>query len=236
MANLSSQFDFTGEQVHSRSNPRTFAATEHGDDDPVGTVKYKPPTEKHTFEHANTRVMTFEPIPGGIAERGSMAYNPHGDLPQQGVLVKGTAARVDMLATHPDHRGIGLGGAMVDLAIDEHQRRFGHNSFPKAATFLSADSAGMVTHLTGKHHEQMWGTGMDSSDESFQGTWGVSKEDAFAVDTLKDVKAERRGDTERGHPWQEVAAPSGISSRLKPVSQGPQFSGQIPGQQVLPGM
>lgn len=217
--NLSNQFEFLRSV---RSDPYSdherveFTAAEHDSDEAAATVVYNAPVEKLAMNQLD------------------IFRDPSG----QGQMFYSVPATGNLLAVAEEHRGRGLGTAMTDLVIDEHQRRFGHQSFPQPNSMLSADSSEMLTKITGKKHRQTWGTGIDQPEpgdyedidyDEFSGEPNYLRpEDRFALDELGEATDRlhaNRGDLGYSDTVSRVQ-PSGITNRIRQqtASTPPEFA------------
>jgi GNAT superfamily N-acetyltransferase len=179
--NLSDQFEFFREPDEGFKTgagrgygPTRFFAADPGRDEdsmnderPIGTILYSPPRE-YPHGHVGSSAQQTKAQPEMFWQR---------------------PARLDMLAVDPEYHGRGVGSALVGLAVNEHQARFGQNSVPGVSENLSADSSAMATKLTGRQHEQTWGTGMEETpdhDDDVVAALGGRPEDEFAAEKMWD--------------------------------------------------
>jgi GNAT superfamily N-acetyltransferase len=175
--NLSDQFEFFREPDEGFKTgagrgygPTRFFAADPGRDEdsmnderPIGQITYSPPREWELYPAQMT------PRPG-----------------QQGEMFRQSPAELDMLAVDKEYRGAGVASRLIDMAVGEHQARFGQNSVPLLAESLSADSSAMANKLTGRQHEQTWGTGHEETTDH-DDEFGRS-EDKFAARKMSESR------------------------------------------------
>lgn len=136
------------------------------DERPIGQITYSPPRE---WEYS----ALVTPRPG-----------------QQGEMFRQSPAELDMLAVDKEYRGAGVASRLIDMAVGEHQARFGQNSVPMLAEELSADSSAMANKLTGRQHEQTWGTSHEETPDYYDDVVAAlgRPEDAFAARKMRESR------------------------------------------------
>lgn len=163
------------------------AADKHG---VIGSVTYEPPKERLTD------------VAGEAAGAWpSRAYHSMATLPEQGRMLRSVPAEIESLAVDYDVRGRGIATGLVGLAVQEHQNRFGQGTFPKPSGALSEDSSAFATKLTGQHHAQTWGNGMQDPEDLEYDDYGdpvpvahnMRPEEEFADTTLGNRDAQFQG-------------------------------------------
>ena len=181
--------------------PTTFVAQAKTTGEPAGIVDYYPEREDSLVNVAG---------PSGFPETRS----------GQTTWLHHKPAEVDELAVAKEHRGKGLGAALGDLALGEHQDRMGHGFAPTPSSDLSGDSSAMLTKMTGQVHEQKWGRGITKDDGYHQ------TEDQYAESKMQDTADYLQTLTYAAEYDHDTVAEGGRPVRVKPSGRLDAFLGR----------